>query len=65
MSHGEPKIKRALQWLLEQLADSPTAKRSELIERAAREFDLTPLDEDFLYRTLIEATKRPDRDAQP
>jgi hypothetical protein len=59
MSMGEPNIRRALKWVLDRLADDPKAKRSELIDQASREFDLTPLETDFLYRQLIEALKKP------
>jgi hypothetical protein len=34
------------------LADHPNLKRSELIDEASREFDLTPLEADFLYRHI-------------
>ena len=57
MSLGEPNVKRALDWILERLADDPAAKRGALIDEASREFDLTPLEADFLYRQLSEATK--------
>jgi hypothetical protein len=61
MSLGQPNVKRALDWILERLADDPDAKRGPLIDQAAREFDLTPLESEFLYRQLTEATgKRPD-----
>ncbi len=52
MGVGEPNVKRALQWILDRLADDPKAKRIELIDQASREFDLTPLEADFLYRQL-------------
>ena len=42
MSLGEPHVKRALDWILDSLADDPHAKRSELIDEASRQFDLTP-----------------------
>jgi hypothetical protein len=58
MSLGEPNIKRALDWILAQLRDQPTAKRSALIDQAAREFDLTPLDEEFLQRQLVDELKK-------
>jgi hypothetical protein len=58
MSVGQPNIRRALQWLLDRLADDPQAKRSELIDQASREFDLTPLESDFLYRQLTEVEKK-------
>ena len=58
MSLGEPNVKRALDWILEQLADDPDAKRGPLIDEASREFDLTPLEADFLYRQLNETLKK-------
>jgi hypothetical protein len=66
MSLGEPNVKRALDWILARLADDPHAKRGELIDQASREFDLTPLEADFLYRQLSEATKgKPPGQSQP
>jgi len=64
MSLGEPRIKSALAWVLEQLAERPAAKRSLLIDQAARRFDLTPLESDFLYRHLT-ATTRPAIEPDP
>ena len=58
MSLGEPNVKRALEWILGRLADDPSAKRSALIDEAAREFDLTPLEEDFLQRQLVDELKK-------
>jgi hypothetical protein len=58
MSLGEPNVKRALEWILAQLADNPGAKRGTLIDQAAREFDLTPLEEDFLQRQLVDELKK-------
>lgn len=58
MSLGQPNIRRALQWVLDRLADDPNAKRSELIDQASREFDLTPLEADFLYRQLVEQIQK-------
>ncbi len=57
MSLGEAKLKRALRFVLERLAEDPRAKRSALIDQASREFDLTPLEADFLYRQLTEASE--------
>lgn len=54
MGLGEPNIKRALTWILDRLADDPNAKRSQLIDEASRQFDLTPLEADFLYRQLTQ-----------
>lgn len=58
MSLGEPQVKRALDWILDSLRDDPDAKRSALIDEASRQFDLTPLESDFLYRQLTEVLKQ-------
>ena len=58
MSLGEPNVKRALEWILARLEEEPGAQRSKLIDRAAREFDLTPLEEDFLQRQLVDELKK-------
>lgn len=65
MSLGEPNVKRALDWILERLGEDPHAKRSALIDEASRQFDLTPLEADFLYRQLSEATKGKPPGAPP
>jgi hypothetical protein len=57
VSLGEPNVKRALDWILERLADDPHAKRGPLIDEASRQFDLTPLEADFLHRHLSETLK--------
>lgn len=57
MSLGEPHVKQALDWILGRLADHPNLKRSELIDEASRQFDLTPLEADFLYRHVEEVLK--------
>ncbi|HVQ74742.1 MAG TPA: hypothetical protein VMT79_04290 [Candidatus Binatia bacterium] len=46
---GAP-IKQAVKWIDEQLRDNPGADRTKLMDEAARRFDLTPLDADFLIR---------------
>jgi len=65
VSLGEPNVKRALDWILERLADDPHAKRGALIDEASRQFDLTPLEADFLYRQLSEAAKGKPPGASP
>ncbi len=57
MSAGEAPVKQAIKWLDERLAENPTADRPRLLEEAGRRFDLSPLDQEFLYRHL--ATRRP------
>jgi hypothetical protein len=52
---GEPNVKRALAWILERLAEDPAAGRAALVDRASREFDLSPLEADFLLRQLTPA----------
>ena len=65
MSLGEPNVKRALDWILERLVDDPDAKRGPLIDEASRQFDLTPLEADFLYRQLSDALKGKPPGARP
>lgn len=54
---GEAPIKQAVKWIDEQLLDNPGADRVKLVDDASRRFDLTPLDQDFLFRHLAERKK--------
>ena len=58
MAAGEAPIKQAVQWIDDQLVDRPDADRVSLVDEAARRFDLSPLDTDFLFRHLAERTKK-------
>ena len=57
MSAGEAPIKQAVKWIDDQLHDNPKVDRLKLIDEASRRFDLSPADEDFLFRHLAERTK--------
>ena len=57
MAAGEAPIKQAVQWIDDQLADNPSADRVKLVDEAARRFDLSPLDTDFLFRHLAQRAK--------
>ena len=57
MAAGDAPIKQAVKWIEDQLLENPTATRADLIDRASREFDLSPLDADFLYRHLAERAR--------
>ena len=54
---GEAPIKQAVKWIEDQLLDRPDADRVRLVDGASRRFDLTPLDEEFLYRHLAQRNK--------
>jgi hypothetical protein len=54
MAAGEAPIKQAVKWIDDRLADEPGADRLRLVDEAARRFDLSPLDTDFLMRHLAE-----------
>jgi hypothetical protein len=41
-------IRNALKWLAERRLEEPTAPRLKLIDEAARRYDLTPLQVEFL-----------------
>ena len=57
MAAGEAPIKQAVNWIDERLADQPNLDRVKLVDEASRRFDLTPLDEEFLYRHLAQRGK--------
>lgn len=54
MAAGEAPIKQAVKWIEDRLRDEPGADRLRLIDEAARRFDLSPLDTEFLTRHLTE-----------
>ncbi len=58
---GEAPIKQAVKWIDDQLRDNPTADRLRLVDEASRRFDLSPLDQDFLFRQLAERRQSPDK----
>ena len=57
MAAGEAPIKQAVKWIDDRLIDDPGADRVQLVDEAARRFDLSPLDADFLFRHLAEKKK--------
>ena len=52
MAAGETPIKQAIRWIDDRLRDDPRTDRSRLLDEAARRFDLSPLDAEFLLRHL-------------
>jgi hypothetical protein len=58
MAAGEAPIKQAVKWIEDQLTDNPTMDRVQLVDAAARRFDLSPLDADFLFRHLAQRAKQ-------
>ena len=50
MTIEDAALKRAIEWMSDRLKEEPSAARPELIDQASREFSLTPLQEEFLYR---------------
>ncbi len=46
----EQGLKEAIKWINAELQDNPRAKVGLLIDQASRQFNLTPLQTDFLYR---------------
>ena len=50
MAVGEAPVKAAIKWIGEQLRERPGADRVTLLDEAARRFDLSPLEEDFVLR---------------
>ena len=60
MALGEARIKQAVKWIDDQLVNRPGADRLALVDEAARRFDLSPLDTDFLLRHLAERVRKPE-----
>lgn len=56
---GETPIRQAVKWLDDRLQDDPGADRVTLIDEASRQFDLSPIDQEFLYRHLAERGRKP------
>jgi hypothetical protein len=54
---GEAPIRQAVKWIEEQLRDNPNVDRLKLVDDASRRFDLSPMDQDFLFRHLAERAK--------
>ncbi|WNG37835.1 hypothetical protein F0U60_32230 [Archangium minus] len=48
---GEP-LRNAVRWIAARRAEQPQASLFKLINEAARRFDLTPLQEEFLLKEL-------------
>jgi len=47
-------LRKAVKWISEARQDEPEKKISKLIEEACVKFDLTPIDAEFLQKTLKE-----------
>ena len=47
-------LRKAVKWISEARQDEPDKKLSKLIEEACMRFDLTPVDAEWLQRTLSE-----------
>jgi hypothetical protein len=45
-------LRRALRWVNERLRREPDIPLARLVDDASRRFDLGPLDEEWLWRTL-------------
>lgn len=46
-------LKRAIEWISDQLRDNPAASRVALVDEASRRFGLSPLEGEYLYRHLV------------
>jgi hypothetical protein len=57
MSAGEAPIKQAVKWIDDRLRGDARADRVALVDEAARRFDLSPVDQEFLFRHLAERAR--------
>jgi hypothetical protein len=56
----EQGLKEAIRWINAEVQDNPRAKVGLLIDQASRQFNLTPLQTDFLYREYRRGDKPPE-----
>lgn len=49
----EADVKKAVDWIAEQIRDAPDANRAALIDQASQRFGLSPLQAEFLYRQFL------------
>jgi len=47
-------LRKAVKWISEARQDEPGKKLSRLIEEACLKYNLSPVDEEFLQKTLME-----------
>lgn len=52
-------LRRAVQWIGERRRVDPTVQLARLVDEAGLRFDLSPMDEEFLWRTLVTAPDHP------
>ena len=50
-------IRRALRWLDDRVREEANPDRVKLVSEAARRFDLSPLEEDFLLASWVRAAR--------
>ncbi|MBI4467714.1 MAG: hypothetical protein HY650_00140 [Acidobacteria bacterium] len=66
MSELEPKgesLRRAIRWISEMRQSTPNAAMAKLVEMAGIQFDLSPADEEFLWRTFVAKPEGTDEPA--
>jgi len=55
----EKGLRDAMKWINGELQDDPKANVNRLIDQASQQFNLTPLQADFLYREYARTGNRP------
>jgi hypothetical protein len=59
--HLEVGLRKAVEWITDQLRENPAANRSALIDEAGRRFDLSPLQAEFLFRQFLQSRNETPR----
>jgi hypothetical protein len=52
--HLEVGLRKAVEWISDRLRENPATNRSALIDEAGRQFDLSPLQAEFLFRQFLQ-----------
>ncbi len=51
----EADVKKAVNWITEEIREHPDSDRATLIDQASQRFGLSPLQAEFLYRQFLGA----------
>ena len=53
-------LRNAVQWISDRRCQDPSAAVANLVDEAAIKFDLSPVDQNFLWKTLTTLKKTPE-----
>ena len=63
MINLEVGLRKAVEWITDQLGETPGANRPALIDQASQRFGLSPLQAEFLFRQFLPGTNETPAEA--